>query len=132
MKKSGMQLRRSNTPRVISEQKVWPGAVRYLLSNRIYLGEIRHHDEWFPGQHPPIVDVELFEAVQALFKREKGTGHSTRSPLQGLVFDDAGFLMSPTYVTKKGKRYRYYVSRADLRGQGDEPGSLARISATGS
>jgi len=33
----------------------------------------------------------------------------------GLIFDDRGNRMTPTYAVKKGARYRYYVSSA-LRG----------------
>jgi hypothetical protein len=129
LERERVQLRRANTERVVGNEKVWTSAVRYLLCNRIYLGEIRHHDQWHPGQHPPIVDVELFAAAQKRFEPARGPGQPTYSPLRGLVFDDAGFLMSPTYAEKKGRRYRYYVSRADLRAQGEQAGSLARISA---
>jgi site-specific DNA recombinase len=38
--------------------------------------------------------------------------------------------MSPSYSTKKGVRYRFYVSAALLRGRKAEAGSLTRISAT--
>jgi hypothetical protein len=37
------------------------------------------------------------------------------SILMGLIFDDRGNRMTPTYAVKKGARYRYYVSSA-LRG----------------
>jgi site-specific DNA recombinase len=55
----------------------------------------------------------------------------SRSPslLAGKVVDDAGFAMSPSHATKKGVRYRYYVSQALLQGRRDEAGSIARVSA---
>ena len=31
------------------------GALYDLLQNRLYLGEIRHHDHWYPGEHQGIV-----------------------------------------------------------------------------
>src|ERR1700693_4144758 len=40
------------------------GALYELLSNPIYLGEIRHKKERHPGQHQPIVSRELWENVQ--------------------------------------------------------------------
>src|SRR5208282_5813625 len=40
------------------------GALYQLLSNPIYLGEIRHKKERHPGQHQPIVARELWEKVQ--------------------------------------------------------------------
>src|SRR6201999_2799190 len=41
------------------------GALRHLLRNRLYLGEIPHKDLSYPGQHPAIIPAELFAAVQA-------------------------------------------------------------------
>lgn len=35
-----------------------------LLKNRFYLGEVRYKGSWHPGQHEPIIDEELFNAVQ--------------------------------------------------------------------
>ena len=43
------------------------GALYELLSNPIYLGEIRHKKERHPGQHQPIVSRELWEKVQLRF-----------------------------------------------------------------
>jgi site-specific DNA recombinase len=40
------------------------GALYHLLSNPIYLGEIRHKRERHPGQHEAIVSRELWERVQ--------------------------------------------------------------------
>ena len=40
------------------------GPLAHLLNNRIYLGEIGHKGEWFPGEHAPIVDRETFDQVQ--------------------------------------------------------------------
>lgn len=40
--------------------------VRHLLQDRRYLGEIPFGGEWFPGQHPPIVDALTFERVQGI------------------------------------------------------------------
>jgi site-specific DNA recombinase len=40
------------------------GALYHLLSDPIYLGEIRHKHERHPGQHEAIVSRELWERVQ--------------------------------------------------------------------
>ena len=40
------------------------GALYHLLSNPIYIGEIRHKNERHPGQHEAIVSRELWERVQ--------------------------------------------------------------------
>src|SRR5437764_5368474 len=41
------------------------GALYDLLRNRLYLGEIRHHDLWYPGEDEGIVPRELWNKVQA-------------------------------------------------------------------
>ena len=41
------------------------GALYHLLRNRLYLGEIRHRDQWYPGEHQGIVDRALWDRVQA-------------------------------------------------------------------
>ena len=45
------------------------------------------------------------------------------------LFDDRGNPMSPSHATKKGVRYRYYVSQAVLQGRKTEAGRIARVSA---
>jgi hypothetical protein len=41
------------------------GPLAYLLKNRFYIGEVVYRGEVHPGEQQPIVDNELFEAVQA-------------------------------------------------------------------
>jgi site-specific DNA recombinase len=41
------------------------GHLYYLLRNRLYLGEIRHRERWYPGEHPGIVSRDLWDQVQA-------------------------------------------------------------------
>jgi site-specific DNA recombinase len=97
------------------------GALYELLANPIFLGEIRHKDERHPGQHAPILDRELWERVQQRLRdgtRRPGDAplKAPISPLAGKVFDDAG---EPLYVQSaatRGRHYRYYVSRALVRG----------------
>jgi hypothetical protein len=38
--------------------------VASVLKSRVYLGEIPHRGEWFPGIHEALVDRELWEAAQ--------------------------------------------------------------------
>src|SRR5690242_17510629 len=40
------------------------GALYHLLRNHLYIGEIRHRDEWFPGEHEGIVPIETWKEVQ--------------------------------------------------------------------
>src|SRR6266849_714147 len=97
------------------------GALYELLSNPIYIGEIRHKQERHPGQHEAILERDLWERVQQrLLNRAARTPEprtkAPPSPLAGKVFDETG---EPLYAqgTVKGRcRYRYYVSRALVRG----------------
>ena len=40
------------------------GALYDLLRNRLYIGEIRHRDQWYPGEHQGIVFRALWDGVQ--------------------------------------------------------------------
>ncbi|MDO9355694.1 MAG: recombinase family protein, partial [Solirubrobacteraceae bacterium] len=44
------------------------GPLAYLLRSRIYIGEMGHKGKWFPGEHEPIIDREIFDQVKSLFK----------------------------------------------------------------
>ena len=48
----------------------------------------------------------------------------------GKMFADRGNAMSPSFSSKNGARYRFYVSSAILRGRKMDAGSVARVSAT--
>lgn len=41
-------------------------AVARVLRNRTFVGELPYKDGWVPGAHDPLLDVELFDAAQAL------------------------------------------------------------------
>jgi site-specific DNA recombinase len=90
-----------------------------------------HQGTAYPGEHSAIVDEELWNAVQAklsgnLTKRRQARIESG-ALLGGLIFDDRGNRMSPTYTVRRGNRYRYYISQAQLRGKRE--GSRPRIGA---
>jgi site-specific DNA recombinase len=110
------------------------GPLAYFLKNRVYLGEVHHGGKWFEGEHEGIVDRQTFENVQALLKSNATVRKTKRSEsgalLQGKLFDDKGNLMSPSFSTKHGVRYRFYVSSALLRGRKAQAGSVTRVSAT--
>jgi site-specific DNA recombinase len=110
------------------------GALYHLLQNRIYLGEVVHKGVSHPGEHEPTIDEELWSAVQAQLLANRGIRRRSRletgSLLTGLIFDARGNLMSPTYSARRGKRYRYYVSRGLLRvGRKADAGSHCRVGA---
>jgi ribosomal protein S10 len=111
------------------------GALYHLLSNPIYVGEIRHKQERFPGQHEATVSRMLWDRVQqqlrdhAVRRGEGGKTEAPCSPLMGKLFDENG---EPLYVqgaAKGQRRYRYYVSRRLVRGACVDAESGWRLSA---
>lgn len=50
-------------PAIESEVGFKYSTVRHICLNRVYLGHTRLRDEWFPGNHAPLVSQELFDAA---------------------------------------------------------------------
>lgn len=92
-----------------------------LLNNRTYLGELRHKEQWYLAEHAPIVDVKLWNDVQAILATNARTrANMTRATvpflLKGIVFGNDGRALSPWHTTKKnGRRYRYYLPQRDAK-----------------
>jgi site-specific DNA recombinase len=109
------------------------GPLAYFLKNRLYIGETGHKDKWFPGEHGSIVDRKTFDQVQQLlaskFVDRKAHRTASEALLMGKLYDDRGNGMSPSYSTKNGVRYRFYISSALLRGRKTEAGSVGRVAA---
>jgi DNA invertase Pin-like site-specific DNA recombinase len=105
-----------------------------ILRNRLYLGELSHRGTWVPGAHPPIIDKELWDAVNSVIDaRVRAMPRKSRETmeylLRGLLYSPAGEKMYPTYSRKNGRKYRYYVSRGECR-FGANGKNFARIPAT--
>src|SRR6202795_2044223 len=110
------------------------GALYLMLQNRIYRGEIVHKEQSYPGEHSPIIDQPLWDAVQAQLARngaQHNSGARTRQPslLAGMLFDGDGNRMTPSHAVKKGTRYRYYVSRSLITKDRSEASAGLRIPA---
>ena len=62
---------------------------------------------------------------------ERISGTRTRQPslLAGMLFDAEGNRMTPSYAVKKGRRYRYYVSRPLITQDQRESSTALRIPA---
>jgi site-specific DNA recombinase len=108
------------------------GALRHLLTNRVYVGEIGHKGERFPGRHQAILDVQTFDAVQAVLAH-RSQAKRTRIPkahaciLHGLVFDGDGHRMEPVVATRPGKApYRYYAAAGGVERHQD---AITRVPA---
>lgn len=109
------------------------GPLAHLLKNRFYVGEIAYRGEIHKGEHEPIVDRDLFDAVQARLaanaNEQKIRLRASPAILIGHIFDDRGNRMTPTHTNKKGVRYRYYISHAVLQRRRAAAGSVVRVPA---
>ena len=88
-------------------------SVQRMLSNRAYLGLVKHHGEFFTGSFAPILSPTLFEAVQKVLERRAHPRHSKIShnfPFTGLFrCAECDSMISAQWATGKcGGRYRYY------------------------
>jgi DNA invertase Pin-like site-specific DNA recombinase len=109
------------------------GPLAHLLRNRFYIGEVLFKGEVLPGEQPPIIERDLFEAVQIKLN-EQVTNHKavrmkSEALLAGRIFDDRGHRMTPSHARKRGVKYRYYISVVLVQGQQDQAGTVSRVSA---
>jgi site-specific DNA recombinase len=109
------------------------GPLAHLLRNRFYIGEVTFKGEVLKGEQKPIVDNELFEAVQTKLTEQANNHKANRTNsgalLTGRIFDDRGNRMTPSHARKGGIKYRYYLSSALLHGAANRAGSVSRVPA---
>jgi DNA invertase Pin-like site-specific DNA recombinase len=123
--------RRLSDGRIIGGSRFGVGALAHLLKNRFYIGEVVYRGHVHRGEHAPILDRALFEAVQdklagqAVARRCRLRGSA--GLLTGRIFDGAGNRMSPTHSNKRGARYRYYTSQAVPQKNAQPPESVRRV-----
>jgi site-specific DNA recombinase len=88
--------------------------LQIMLSNRLYRGEIAYKGNAFPGQHPAIIDEDLFERVQRIISdNTKSRGPVRRRStyaylLTGTVQCACGYALSPSASGTRGTSYHYY------------------------
>ena len=110
------------------------GALYLMLQNRTYLGKIVHKGQFHPGEHAPIIDQPLWDAVQEQLAgntagRQCGRRTRQSSLLAGMLFDGDGNRMTPSHAGKNGARYRYYVSGSLIAKDRTETSAGLRIPA---
>lgn len=85
---------------------------RAIVHSRIYLGEVQLRDEWFPGQHEPLITAEQYEAAHRGFV--PGRTRRSREPLSGRVRCGLCRRVAGVEYTQDGKP----VFRCKHRGKG--------------
>lgn len=109
--------------------------VRRILNNHLYIGKVKHRDKLFDGMHKPIIDDQTWQKTRELIstnnKIQTPTSRVTTAPLLKGIMNCGicGSKMTPTYTTKQGKRYRYYICQGKLKGSCDSC-PVGRISAS--
>ncbi len=96
------------------------GHIYWILNNPIYIGQIRHKGNVWPGEHEPIINTRLWDIVQETLKanrvdRTSPENISGNNLLTGLIFDAEGNRLTPSFAIKGGRRYRYYISGASTK-----------------
>jgi site-specific DNA recombinase len=109
------------------------GHLYHILSNPIYVGRLRHKERIHDGLHQPVVDLATWDRVQGLLadqtQKRRAADPDGHSFLAGKIFDDRGHRMGPSHAAKGSRRWRYYISRAVLKGRSQEAGSVTRVPA---
>src|ERR1700738_134389 len=128
------KLRTSASGRISGGKPFARGPLYLILQNRIYRGEIVHNKQSHLGEHEPIIDQPLWDAVQAQLASnaaQHNDGGKTRPPslLVGMLFDGDGNRMTPGHAVRKDTRYRYYVSRSLITKDRTETSAGLRIAA---
>jgi site-specific DNA recombinase len=95
-----------------------------------------HSDCQFTKRHfsGTAIDQNLWDHVQVQFKanlqaERKRPRATSVSLLTGLLYDEVGNRFTPSHATKKGRRYRYYVSQALTQGRSKKPTGQGRLPA---
>jgi site-specific DNA recombinase len=86
-----------------------------LLKCPLYVGKVGLRGVSYEGEHPAIVDLEVFDRVQRQLAANNVSGGSVAKNryshlLRGLLHCAAcGCAMSPSVTKKKGRAYKFYV-----------------------
>ena len=98
------------------------GHLYRLLANPLYIGKLPHKDLLHDGKHDAIIEPDLWEKVQSqLAGNRRGCGRTVAqhpSLLSGILSTGDGHKFVPSHAVKKGKRYRYYIERRLVQGEG--------------
>lgn len=82
----------------------------HMLGNPVYVGEIRHLNQTYPGIHQPIVARDVWEKVQRILKeRSRFKPKQSLNLLRGLLYDAYGRRMDCAGGLEAAPRY--YVSK---------------------
>ena len=94
-----------------------------LLTDRSYIGEIKHKGEWYPGTHQPLIERSVWDRVQKLMGQSIYRSHQITYAGEIITCGHCGSPITGEVKTKKTKdgdgdvEYTYYrcvqYSKAD-------------------
>jgi Site-specific recombinases, DNA invertase Pin homologs len=87
-------------------------AVRDLLTNPFYTGQIRFHGNIVPGGHEGVIDITLYEAVQALRTKRASAPGKRSYLLRGIV--RCAQCGGTLWATSPHHGYTYYRQQAGV------------------
>lgn len=98
-----MGKRRQKDGRTVGARPFSRGNLYQMLSNPIYVGDIAHKGESYPGRHEAILDRAMWHIVQRQLRRNasrrrSSTNSASLSLLTGLAYDDTGDRLVSTHV----------------------------------
>ncbi len=96
--------------------KPWNKVLVYrVLNNPLYIGEVTHKGERYPGEHEPIVTRRLWDQAHSILAQNshtRGLQTRTKTPalLRGIIrCAHCDCSMGPSFTKRRGKVYRYYI-----------------------
>ena len=105
-------------------------SLRRLLTNAIYAGKVEYRGTIYDGQHPPLIEVSLWDEINGQLRSDiRGRGVvrvKQNALLAGLLYcKNCEQPMIATYTARRGRRFRYYLCKtAQANGYASCPTSL--------
>ncbi len=101
---------------IVRSGRPWNRAHLYrMLHNPLYLGEVAHNGDRYPGEQEAIVSREVWESAHGILAenhnvRSARTRTKTTAMLRGILrCGHCGCAMGPSFSSKPNKRYHYYL-----------------------
>ena len=94
-----------------------------ILTNPVYIGDVRYKNQTFKGLHQPIITASIFKKVQEILKKRSKRREFKKDEhvhlLKGLIkCQDCGSIMSPYPSGKKdeqGRHHLYYTCTSVIK-----------------
>ena len=85
------------------------------VNNRLYLGDVVHQGQAYPGEHDAIVPKKLWDQAQAVSsvnenRKQRPPTTENKALLRGIIrCGHCGRSMTPSHTKRRDRTYRYYV-----------------------